>query len=78
MGLSWLLRQEDKVAVPTFTDFRLTGAVSSYTPAAPLHTDRSMRAATVGHRLAAQPSGCAIGFPASSAAPAHIRQIGAG
>ena len=42
----------DEVAVPTFTDFRLTGAVSSYTPAAPLHTRCSMRAATAG------PSAC--------------------
>src|SRR5208283_5230429 len=32
----------------------------------------------LSHRLAAQPSECAIGFRAPSTAPAHIRQIGAG
>ena len=40
------------VAVPTFTDLRLTGTVPGYTPAASLHTRRSMRAATV------EPSAC--------------------
>jgi hypothetical protein len=32
----------------------------------------------LSHRLATQPSGCAIGFRASSTAPARIRQIRAG
>jgi hypothetical protein len=38
--------QGDAVAVPTFTDLRPTGPVPGYTPAALLHTHRSMCAAT--------------------------------
>ena len=40
MSLSRVLRRQDRTrAVPTFTKHRLTGAVSSYTPAAssPVH-----------------------------------------
>ena len=40
------------VTVPTFTDLRLTGTVPGYTPAASLHTHRSLCAATV------EPSAC--------------------
>ena len=42
----------DAVAVPTFTDLRLTGAVPSYTPAA------SSRAIAVSRATSATPSVC--------------------
>jgi hypothetical protein len=70
--------QGDTVTVPTFTDLRLTGTVPGYTPAISLHTIAVCVQPRLSHRLATQPSECAMGFCASRTAAAHIRQIRAG
>jgi hypothetical protein len=65
--------------VPTFTDFRLTGLVPSYTPATSPRAKRSHARGlddTIGLRRRRAVS--AISCRATSIAPAHIHQIGAG
>lgn len=67
------------IAVPTFTKIRLTGSVSSYTPAAsrPVHCSIPGRLLLpIGLQTAEAGSPSACGLP--STAPTHIHQVGVG
>jgi hypothetical protein len=80
MGVSCTFRYEGNAAwVPTFTDFRLTGMVLNYTPAASPRAKRSYARGLVDAiGMRRRQAGATIGCRGPSAAPAQIYQVRAG